>query len=244
MPPELLTRVTLLFVAGAWLMAAGQIRRRRSPAERRADWIKYAVYVGFVFGLLILGRMGRTVMAAVLGAVVVRAGFEAHAVGHGRRRAALTVLCAAVSALGLGHLLLLAPPRWFPSFALALVLVAATDSFAQLWGKLVGRHPLCPRLSPGKTVEGLVGGVATAVAVAALWDVHATGTFRTDLALVGLCTAAGAVTGDLLFSAVKRHAGVKDFAGVLPGHGGILDRFDSLILGAPAYFWARALFLG
>ncbi len=62
--------------------------------------------------------------------------------------------------------------------------------------------------------------------------------------LLALVTAAAAVAGDLAFSLVKRRAGAKDFPGILPGHGRVCDRFDSLVLAAPVYFWVRALLIG
>jgi phosphatidate cytidylyltransferase len=118
------------------------------------------------------------------------------------------------------------------------------DSFSQLWGRLLGKRPLCPRLSPGKTVEGLVGGGLTTVAVAAALGPLLLGHSPVPMAGLGALTAAGAVVGDLAFSWIKRRAGLKDFSSALPGHGGVLDRFDSLVVGAPVFFWSRLVLFG
>ena len=102
---------------------------------------------------------------------------------------------------------------------------------------------LCPRLSPGKTVEGLLGGFLGALVVAFLIGGMGSGERFVRLAMLALITAAAAVTGDLAFSAVKRATGIKDFSRALPGQGGILDRYDSLVLGAPVGYWVQRLLL-
>lgn len=107
------------------------------------------------------------------------------------------------------------------------------DTFAQITGRLIGKHPLIPSVSPNKTVEGfaggIVGGTLLSLAAAAVISKYAAGID------VGLCTAvafAGTLTaalGDLFFSYIKRSRNIKDFSNLMPGHGGILDRFDSVM---------------
>jgi len=145
--------------------------------------------------------------------------------------------------LCLGHLLVGEAETWFCSFAFVFLIVATTDSFSQLWGKLLGNHKLCLSLSPGKTMEGLLGGLVSAAAVSYL--LHFLLPLATFLQLFSLTmiTAASAAGGDLLFSLIKRRIGIKDFSGILPGHGGILDRFDSLIVAAPVYYWTKMVIL-
>jgi phosphatidate cytidylyltransferase len=124
---------------------------------------------------------------------------------------------------------------------LALVVAAcwAADTAAYAVGKTLGRHKLCPSISPGKTVEGAVGGLIGAMLLTFLlgqWLGLPTGH---ALALGALLGVAGQL-GDLAESKLKRWAGVKDSGSILPGHGGVLDRFDSLLVNAPlAYYYLR-----
>jgi phosphatidate cytidylyltransferase len=121
---------------------------------------------------------------------------------------------------------------------LLLAIIMAADTAAFFVGHAFGRHRLAPRLSPGKTVEGaiggLLGGVAGALAVRALGLPelplpHAVG--------LGVLVAALGVAGDLDESLLKRWAGVKDSGALFPGHGGMLDRLDSLLFGAPVLYY-------
>jgi len=269
--PALLARLALatalLFAVGGALMAAGQRARRASAPERRRDWLKYGVYLAVIGALLGAGALGRAPAGMLLALVAAAGAAELHRGLRGRTPRAAWVAPAAGVALfaGLGHLVLvpagrapgglsltglLAGPRpggvpaeaaWYPAYALAVLLVAATDSFSQLWGRLLGRRPLCPRLSPAKTREGLAGGVLTALAVGLGAGFLAPGLGAAARAALALGTAGVAAAGDLLFSWIKRRLGLKDFSAVLPGHGGVLDRFDSLVVAAPVYYWARTL---
>lgn len=115
----------------------------------------------------------------------------------------------------------------------ALCIVWAADSGAYFSGRAFGRRKLAPRVSPGKTWAGLWGGLASAAilgALAAPW----LGGSRLALAGVTVLVAVFSVVGDLTESLFKRHAGVKDSGTLIPGHGGVLDRFDSLLAAAPA----------
>ena len=123
-----------------------------------------------------------------------------------------------------------------------LLTVFADDTAAFFVGRTIGRHRLAPAISPGKSWEGLVGGTVAGVAVTffALYeqDVVSTG----DSLLLGLAIVAAATLGDLFESAVKRDLGVKDSGRLLAGHGGMLDRVDSLLWAGPAaYFTLLAL---
>jgi phosphatidate cytidylyltransferase len=124
------------------------------------------------------------------------------------------------------------------------IVIFAADSGAYFIGKAIGKHKLVPKISPGKTWEGLVGGIAGAVGAAAI----CTATFFPELAykaslpLAAVMALAG-VFGDLAESAIKRGAGAKDAATILPGHGGLLDRLDSLLFNGPIlYYFAKFYF--
>lgn len=121
-----------------------------------------------------------------------------------------------------------------------LVMVAVADTAAYAAGHVLGRTKLAPAISPGKTVEGVVGGVAGVMLLAyfcgtMVWDFEG----RRLGAWIGLSTIAGLVSviGDLSESKLKRAAGVKDSGRLLPGHGGVLDRIDALTAAAPVFAW-------
>ncbi|TFJ94691.1 phosphatidate cytidylyltransferase [Lentibacillus salicampi] len=115
-----------------------------------------------------------------------------------------------------------------------LVVIWATDTGAYFCGRAFGKRKLWPEISPNKTVEGAVGGIILAVAVGVIF--HVVFPFSYDMIIViavtVLVSAAGQI-GDLVESAFKRHYGVKDSGNLLPGHGGILDRLDSLLFAVP-----------
>lgn len=108
-------------------------------------------------------------------------------------------------------------------------LIVVFDGFSQLSGQLFGSKKMTPRLSPGKTWEGLLGGMVMVI-VTVMWIVG--GSFLACV-LIGVVFSLMALSGDLLASKFKRVFGIKDFSNLIPGHGGILDRFDSL-MGAAA----------
>ena len=117
-----------------------------------------------------------------------------------------------------------------------IVLTGANDVFQYIWGRSLGRRPVMPKVSPNKTWEGLLGGVATTTAAALLLAPWLT-PFPWYQALgAGLIIGLGGFCGDVTISAVKRDLGVKDSGSILPGHGGMLDRVDSLIFTAPLFF--------
>jgi phosphatidate cytidylyltransferase len=116
-----------------------------------------------------------------------------------------------------------------------VVLTQFNDVAQYTWGKLLGRHKVTPTVSPKKTWEGLIGGVATTTIAAALIGPYLTPMDWLWSALAGAILGVAGFLGDITLSAVKRDLGVKDTGGLIPGHGGILDRVDSLTYAAPAF---------
>lgn len=118
------------------------------------------------------------------------------------------------------------------------LLAFMSDSGAYFAGRYLGRHKLAPIVSPNKTVEGVVGGVLAAVVGMLLFCAILDLAFGFAVSYLnavayGVFGSVSAVFGDLAFSAIKRQTGIKDFGNLLPGHGGILDRFDSMTIVAP-----------
>jgi phosphatidate cytidylyltransferase len=105
-----------------------------------------------------------------------------------------------------------------------------------VWGKLIGRIKVIPKVSPGKTLGGFLGGVATTTLVAWLAAPYLTPLVGWQPIAAGLIIGIGGFVGDVTISALKRDLGIKDSGSLIPGHGGILDRVDSLTYTAPLFF--------
>ena len=213
------------FALGAVVMALAN--RRVSPEIARARWLKLVVFGLIVHAVLGAAALGRGWVVALL--VLVLAIGARELAGAWRRMAAprpaaVWPVFVVVAALGLSAAWSL-PPE---TFAALYVVTAAFDGFSQVTGQWLGRRKLAPRLSPGKTVEGLAGGLVAATAVALMMHTL----FHLDAATAaatGLAIGAAGLAGDLAASWVKRRAGIKDYSALLPGQGGVLDRFDSLL---------------
>lgn len=128
----------------------------------------------------------------------------------------------------------------FVFMLMPIACVIITDTFALFTGMLIGKHKLAPSVSPKKTVEGAIGGavfgVLTFVAAGIISEkVIGVDVNLTLFAAAGLLTSVIGQFGDLFMSVIKRHCDLKDFGNLMPGHGGILDRFDSLIFAAPTF---------
>ena len=121
------------------------------------------------------------------------------------------------------------------------VVVQGSDVLQYLWGKTVGRHRIAPTVSPNKTWEGFVGGVLSATALgAALWWLTPFTPWQAGVLALVSCLLG--FVGGLVMSSLKRDRGIKDFGALIPGHGGILDRMDSLIFAAPVFFHLTRFF--
>jgi phosphatidate cytidylyltransferase len=127
----------------------------------------------------------------------------------------------------------------------AVVIIWAADTGAYFVGSRYGKRKLAPRISPGKSWEGLFGGLAASalLAVACMPGLHVAWPKLPAFLLLVVATVAISVVGDLFESLLKRHAGVKDSSDLIPGHGGILDRIDSLLAALPVFVVLRGLLL-
>ena len=209
--------------------------RNRALPVRRERWIKFATYVCVIHVVLVCALLGPRVLVAMFFLIFLIGAIELDHVLRrldGRRVLLRAGISVAYFLLGLGLLSFFSIAT--KEMAIFVYLVVATfDGFSQVVGNVFGTHPLTPKISPGKTIEGTLGGLFFALVMAGflhplvrmpMWHSLAAGTW---------IVAAGFL-GDLLASSVKRASGVKDFGRILPGHGGVLDRFDSLLVAAPA----------
>ena len=137
----------------------------------------------------------------------------------------------------------------FILYLLIFVCSSVSDVCALAVGMAVGRHKLAPVLSPKKTIEGAVGGLAGSAAVSCLIALllkhFEPGTnAMIPFLIIGICGSFIGQTGDLAASAVKRNKGIKDYGNIIPGHGGIMDRFDSILFTAPVIYYLSFLLSG
>lgn len=124
-----------------------------------------------------------------------------------------------------------------------ILMIWMNDTLAYLCGSFFGKRPFFPSISPKKTVEGTLGGIVFTMALAWVWSYFShTYSFMEWVGLAAIASIVGTV-GDLAESKLKRMAGVKDSGTMMPGHGGALDRFDSLLLAAPVAFLYAQIFL-
>lgn len=116
-----------------------------------------------------------------------------------------------------------------------MLIIWAADVGAYFTGKAIGRHKLAPRVSPGKTWEGAIGGWLCGTLIGCLFTLWLPIELP-KMAMIATITVATSIVGDLLASLLKRHVGLKDSGVLLPGHGGFVDRLDSLIAAAPVFY--------
>ena len=141
-----------------------------------------------------------------------------------------------------GFLILLGrPDNGFQQVMTFMVLVGCNDTFGYIVGVLFGKHPLVPKISPKKTWEGLIGSIVFTVAGGSMAFYYIMDMQWWLGIIVGLMTVFTATCGDLIESAMKRDLSLKDMGTLLPGHGGMLDRLDSVVLSAPAMWLALEL---
>ena len=221
-------------VFGVGALAFWWASRHVAPEIRRARWIKFATYVVIVHAVLAAAILGRTTIVALVAAIAVIGVMEMVAAARTTTRgvgtvATVTFIAIAAGAIGFA---LTAPPILV---GYVYLVVAAFDGFSQAGGQLAGRRRLAPAVSPGKTIEGFAIGIAGALVCAFLLRSAAAIPNSRAAGLAIIASLAG-VAGDLAASWVKRRAGIKDYGTILPGHGGVLDRFDSFVAVAAVLF--------
>lgn len=219
------------------IAAIAVINAHKKDAAVRERWIKLGMYL-IITGTLILLLSFAPLLAIGVAAGIILTGFyELYRLRclAGLQRLWIVGLYSVIAALFLSFIM---RSRFGPVPCIAYMIVLSFDGFSQIFGQLLGGRKIAPRISPAKTGSGFAGGLLIGIATGAF--LYASVSAISLLIALAICLFA--FTGDLFASAIKRRAGVKDYSSLIPGHGGVLDRFDSfLFAGAMLEFYFRFL---
>jgi phosphatidate cytidylyltransferase len=206
--------------------------------------------VGYLAALFLLAVTQWAGVAAIAGGVMALLallflwGMGGQLGHHLVGRMAVTSLGVLWVGLGFAHLLLLRSLAHGLALAVLVVGIAwVGDTFAFFVGRALGRRRMAPRISPKKTVEGAIGGLVGAILFALGVKLYSDWLPVEAALILGLVGGLAGQWGDLFESAIKRDLQVKDSGRLLPGHGGVLDRFDSLLFAGAAVYWAALILL-
>lgn len=223
----LLLVIAVHFTAGA--LGFVVINRRLTPEESRRNWLKYLVYL-LIF-IIVLGSVliDKHLFLGVTIFLLSSSLLEILMMGRNRvqglsGKRVIPVAVSVFSIAGIFFSVFVLLPNAVIAYAYTLVVIF--DGGSQIYGQLAGKHKILPAVSPGKTWEGFAGGTISTIVTAVILHEFA-GFSVLFSAGFGLLVSISSVTGDLAASGYKRFFGAKDFGNVLPGQGGILDRFDS-----------------
>mgnify|MGYP000896393263 CR=1 FL=1 len=222
----------LYFLIGA--LAIYRMGNKSDPTGTRQPWVKYLVYLFIVTSMILVIYFTDWFRFLAFGMVSICLYELAQVAGKSKVKSSRFFYTSLVTFLLMAALFfqfsLYCPPA---ELLLVYVMVFTFDGFSQIFGQLFGKHLLFPAISPSKTWEGLIGGLLLSFATMYLLS-HSSGkplSFPKSLLLV-----LAAFAGDVFSSAYKRVYGVKDYSRLIPGHGGMLDRFNSFLSAGSVYY--------
>jgi phosphatidate cytidylyltransferase len=222
------------FVVGGAAMHAAN--RRLEAQVKKARWLKFGTYFIITHCMIFAASWGPPVFPVVMIVLAVAGAFE---IVRATSRTVFLWPLVPTAAYGIyflsaaGTILFAAASR--PGIAVyAYLIVCVLDAYSQLTGQLIGRHRFSANISPNKTIEGAAGGAVFAIATSLVFRFFAGFDFIHALGCGILLSCAG-ILGDILSSRYKRLCGIKDFSSLLPGQGGIIDRFNSFFAAATVF---------
>ncbi|MEP7263352.1 MAG: phosphatidate cytidylyltransferase [Bacteroidota bacterium] len=224
--------ITIYFLTGAF--AINRINHKH-PEKRKENILKYITYLLLVTGMI--ACIQNFLLPYICFIIIYIGLYEIIKAGTNQKSFSLKTISVSI----LLYLLITIPFFLFSSKVqmteqlFIYIIVFVFDGFCQITGQLAGRNKLARRISPGKTVEGLAGGL-TAALVTGIAINPIVGFPIPALLIITLLICISSLAGDLLASFYKRKTGIKDYGNIIPGHGGILDRYDSFIMAGGCYY--------
>ncbi|WP_068251450.1 phosphatidate cytidylyltransferase [Janibacter corallicola] len=229
-------------VAVALVLAVWEMREALAKGDLHVPFVP--VLVG-ALGMVLAGRLEGAqglVLATTLAVVAVVVWRVAEGVTSALRDSAAGALVLLYPCFLAGFaVLMVSEPQGRWRIFLFILVTVFSDIGGYAFGVLFGKHPMAPRLSPKKSWEGFAGSVLSCAVVGAIAVPLAIDGLWWQGALLGAVVAPVATIGDLIESSIKRNLGVKDMSNLIPGHGGLMDRLDSLVLTAPLAWWVLRL---
>ena len=195
--------------------------KKKKPSNSSSLWIKFAFYFVIVFGMFFLIRFSGKYLTAIFSLLIIWGIYEIFKITFPKY---FLLFISTIVFIVLGYFFIVFSILKWEIILWVYIVVVTFDGFCQIVGQLFGKNNLIPKISPNKTVEGLIGGFVLTFISSYF--------FRNDFENYYLIVFALMITsllGDILASYLKRLVKVKDYSKLIPGHGGILDRFDSFI---------------
>ena len=225
------------FLIGAACIALINKRRGKSAKkENEARWLKYWVYLILVHVVIVAIIQGGTYFLYLMALITAIGAVELLYQGiTNSERSVFSIFFSIVLYLTVVYGFYLFAGMATKYILFVYVVVLCFDGFSQLCGQLMGKNKLVPQISPAKTVEGLVGGIVLTVAVSFIIG-HWAGLSITESGIFAQALCLAALFGDLLASYYKRILNIKDYSKIIPGHGGVLDRFDGFLMAGAAFY--------
>ena len=239
-PAIKLTSVLLIyFTLGAGLIY--KINRKKESGNAWQNWIKFLVYLGLIFSLFTVIEFFTHYFRYVCLLIVLVSAYElirleVNSLSHRKLFFSGVFVCFFI----LSGLFYSFSTLERPLMIITFFTVSAFDAFSQMAGQIFGKYKIVPKISPNKTFGGLIGGITMAILTAIfIGNILELGSKKSFF--LGICIGLSSFIGDLTASIVKRKYQVKDFSQFIPGHGGFLDRFDSLIFAGSVVFFLTRL---